>query len=177
MHFILNIVRINNKNDIKGGEMENFRPPVMDEFSKQQIKKKYIIFCVVIFSIVILIFGSYFSFKKIKIYLNYLSVEKKYQLLSNYYKALLNKDANIIAQIAPEFSLTNTYNFLTVSGSYSLYIYPGIQTNENNLLFTLIDNSVNPSISYIKEVTYKKETNSREIIQSIKEIGIGHQIN
>ena len=158
--------------------MENFRPPVMDEFSKQQMKKRYIVFCIVIFSILILGFGSYVSFKKITVYLNYLSVEKKHQLLRDYYKALSEKDSTTVEKIAPDFSLTNTYNFLTVSGSYSLYIYPDMQTNENNLLFTLIDNSVNPNISYIKEVTYVKDTNSKEFrIKDIKEMGVGRQID
>ena len=158
--------------------MENFRPPVMDEFSKQQIKKKYVIFCVVIFSLLMLGFGSYFSFKKITVYLNYLSVEKKHQLLRDYYKALSEKNSTVVERIAPDFSLTNTYNFLTVSGPYSLYIYPDMQTNENNLLFTLIDNSVNPNISYIKEVTYVKDTSSKEfIIQAIEEMGVGRQID
>ncbi len=158
--------------------MENFRPPVMDEFSKQQIKKKYIVFCIVVLSILILGFGSYFSFKKITVYLNYLSVEKKHQLLRDYYKALSEKDSTTVEKIAPDFSLTNTYNFLTVSGPYSLYIYPDMQTNENNLLFTLIDNSVNPNISYIKEVTYTKDVDSKEFrIQDIKEMGVGRQID
>ena len=158
--------------------MENFRPPVMDEFSKQQIKKKYLVFCIVVFSILLLGFGSYFSFKKITVYLNYLSVEKKHQLLRDYYKALSEKDSTTAEKIAPDFSLTNTYNFLIASGAYSLYIYPDMQTNENNLLFTLIDNSVNPNISYIKEVTYIKDVDSKEFrIQDIKEMGIGRQID
>ena len=53
-----------------------------------------------------------------------------------------------------------------------------MQTNENNLLYTLIDNSVNPNISYIKEVTYTKDVDSKKFrIQDIKEMGVGRQID
>lgn len=155
--------------------MENFRPPAMDEVKKQQKKNRLIIGMSAIVIIVFLTLGGTIGFRKLTVHLNYLSVEKKYQVLSNYYKALVTKDTEALQKIAPDFQLEGNYPFIQKQGSYALYIYPEMQTNEQYLLYTLIDHSVTPSVSYFKEVTYG--TNKTPIIQYITNFGDGRQID
>ncbi|MGL5956189.1 MAG: hypothetical protein ACRC0X_06240 [Brevinema sp.] len=158
--------------------MENFRPPAMDEVETQKRKKRVLITTIILVVVLLLSISTYFGIRQLKIYFNYLSVEEKYQLLGNYYTALIKKDLETLQQIAPEFQLSNQYNFLTVSGNYSLFIFPEVNTNENELVFTIIDHSITPNISYLKEVIYiEDKIQNRVIIQQINELGIGHQID
>ncbi len=156
--------------------MENFKPPAMEEVESQKKKKKTVLFLIITIITSIVGIGSYFGVKQLKIYLNYLSVEQKHQLLSNYYKALVSKNDELAKQIAPEVQLMGDYNFINTGGGYSLYIFPDINNNEDNLLFVIIDNSVTPSVSYIKQVNYNL-TQKDITIQQITEMGIGRQIN
>ncbi|MGL4676791.1 MAG: hypothetical protein ACRCWI_03890 [Brevinema sp.] len=158
--------------------MENFRPPAMDEVETQKRKKRTLITTIIIITILLVSLGTYFGIRKLKIYFNYLLVEEKHQLLGNYYTALIKKDLETLQQIAPDFQLGNQYNFVTVSGDYSLFIFPEVSTNKNKLIFTIIDHSITPNVSYLKEVIYTEDENqNKAIIQYINELGTGRQID
>ncbi len=156
--------------------MENFKPPAMEEVESQKKKKKTVLVGIVSIIVILGGIGAYFGVRHLRIYLNYLSVEKKHQTLSNYYKALVSKNEEIATEIAPEVHLSNNYNFITAGGGYSLYIFPDVDDNENTMLYIIVDNSITPSVTYLNRVTYNME--QKDItIQQITEIGIGRQID
>ena len=156
--------------------MEDVRPPAMKEVKHQQAKTRALIIIISIAVVLALSVRGYFGFKNLTIYMNYLSVEKKYQLLGNYYKALVAKDEVLLAEITPT-SITNTYNFVEHGGNYALYIYPDENSDEQQL-FHLVDHSVIPSISYLQEVQYgKSEETGDLVIEYIGLLGQGQQID
>ncbi len=156
--------------------MENFKPPAMEEVESQKKKKKTVLVSVISIVVILGGVGAYFGIRHLRIYLSYLSVEKKHQTLSNYYKALVSKNEEVARELAPDVQFTNNYHFITVGGGYSLYIFPDIDNDENSLLYTIIDNSVTPGVAYLKHVTYDTEQKDI-IIQKITEMGIGKQID
>jgi len=159
--------------------MENFRPPIMDEVKKTQAKHKKLITLIIILIIIGLGIGGFIGFRQLRIYLNYISAVDRHKILRDFYKALASNDTNTLINIAPEFNSTENYHFQTVSGSYSLYIYPEQQTNKNLLLFQIIDHSISPSVSYLNEVLYQEEYTGpdRVLIENIKVLNKGYQIN
>lgn len=157
--------------------MENFRPPAMEEVETQKRKKKVLSFSMIFIILLLVGVGSFIGIKNLRIYLNYLSIEKKYQLLTEYYKSLSSNDVEKLKKIAPEVVLKNNYNFINNNGDYSLYIFPNQENVVDNSMFVIVDNSVVPNIPHLKQVTYGKSTEGEVVIQEILELAEGSQID
>ncbi len=157
--------------------MENFKPPAMQEVEVQKKKRRAVWVIVVILIVAGMGVGSFYGAKRLKLYLNYLSVERRHQLLNDYYKSLVNKDETVRQAIAPDVNLSSDYAFINTEGDYALYIYPDLSTNSNELLYMIVDESVVPNIPHLKQVFYSEGERNNVTIERIKEIGSGNRIH
>ncbi|MGL4367798.1 MAG: hypothetical protein ACRCTQ_05930 [Brevinemataceae bacterium] len=157
--------------------MENFRPPVMEEVTKKKGKAKKLIIITIFVVITAVSIGGVVGFRKLQEYLGYLSIEKRYQLLKDFFGALSVDDTANLNLFAPNVSQLEEYALQVAGGKYSIFIYPKLNDSDNTLLFQIINFSVEPNKSYINQVTFGSTESDKMVIENLVLLNKGYQIH